>query len=434
MQITQALDLFIAIILIYFLLSTVCSGILEWFYQLFKKRNKILQKTILEYFYQPYDDNSSWGKAIYGHPQIQALKKRPGSVGPSYIPAQVFASVILDLVSVKVSPTEGAATDAGSASSDLKLTRFEKGISLIENHTRVKSLFRSFLASSNSFEELRSAIENWYDNYMDRVSGWFKRESKIYLFFIALPLAVLGNVNTIRLVDYYAKNEEERGKLVSLASTVVSDSPDSAIINIDRSLAAIAMIDTLGMPIGWKSKKEIGVITSKHILNKIDSIKKKMTESTEEFRAGFCGIRECVMIGKSGYTTAKCHKEFACGLKRLCPLDSISQEFLEKNRDEYQKFLNTSESQIDSLKQLYKTEQAVFASNEPGETVKKAWNVYHFGKSPREKFYVFLGWLITALAATQGASFWFQLLVRFVNIRNNGLKPAKAEGKLSAGG
>jgi hypothetical protein len=36
------------------------------------------------------------------------------------------------------------------------------------------------------------------------------------------------------------------------------------------------------------------------------------------------------------------------------------------------------------------------------------------------------GWLITALAASLGAPFWFDLLGRFINVRNAGKVPGRA--------
>jgi hypothetical protein len=39
------------------------------------------------------------------------------------------------------------------------------------------------------------------------------------------------------------------------------------------------------------------------------------------------------------------------------------------------------------------------------------------------------GWLITALAASLGAPFWFETLQRFVNIRGNGRLPAEVQKK-----
>jgi hypothetical protein len=38
-----------------------------------------------------------------------------------------------------------------------------------------------------------------------------------------------------------------------------------------------------------------------------------------------------------------------------------------------------------------------------------------------------VGWLITALAVTLGAPFWFELLSKLVNVRGSGPKPSRPE-------
>jgi len=40
----------------------------------------------------------------------------------------------------------------------------------------------------------------------------------------------------------------------------------------------------------------------------------------------------------------------------------------------------------------------------------------------------FLGFLVTGLAASQGAPFWFDILKKFVNVRLTGLRPAESTG------
>jgi hypothetical protein len=39
------------------------------------------------------------------------------------------------------------------------------------------------------------------------------------------------------------------------------------------------------------------------------------------------------------------------------------------------------------------------------------------------------GWLLTGLALSLGAPFWFDLLSKFINIRGAGEKPARADSK-----
>jgi hypothetical protein len=45
---------------------------------------------------------------------------------------------------------------------------------------------------------------------------------------------------------------------------------------------------------------------------------------------------------------------------------------------------------------------------------------------------VVCGWLLTALAASLGAPFWFDMLSRFVNIRNAGKAPSEKDPTASA--
>ncbi len=71
--------------------------------------------------------------------------------------------------------------------------------------------------------------------------------------------------------------------------------------------------------------------------------------------------------------------------------------------------------------------------NFPYYLTPKRWEKYYFrtrfilhetAKQPR----VLFGFLITALAITMGAPFWFDLLNRFVNIRAGGNKPSEDSG------
>ena len=54
------------------------------------------------------------------------------------------------------------------------------------------------------------------------------------------------------------------------------------------------------------------------------------------------------------------------------------------------------------------------------------WTNEHFENSPGWWARHLLGWMVTILAASLGAPFWFDILKRFVNIRNAGKVPAKS--------
>jgi hypothetical protein len=60
------------------------------------------------------------------------------------------------------------------------------------------------------------------------------------------------------------------------------------------------------------------------------------------------------------------------------------------------------------------------------------WSNEHFESSPVWWLRHLLGWIITILAASLGAPFWFDTLKRFVNIRSAGNVPAKSDGQPQA--
>jgi hypothetical protein len=52
-------------------------------------------------------------------------------------------------------------------------------------------------ASSNDIDKFKNNIAVWFDNSMDRVSGWYKRRTQWVSFVVALVIAVIFNVNIL---------------------------------------------------------------------------------------------------------------------------------------------------------------------------------------------------------------------------------------------
>src|ERR1700730_12495090 len=52
-------------------------------------------------------------------------------------------------------------------------------------------------ASSQDIDKFKNNIAVWFDNSMDRVSGWYKRRTQWVSFFVALAIAAIFNVNVL---------------------------------------------------------------------------------------------------------------------------------------------------------------------------------------------------------------------------------------------
>ena len=116
---SQVLEVVIGLVLMYLLLSLICSSIREGVEACLKARAGDLQRGIRELFQDR--DGTGLTKELYEHPLVYGLFKgeySPGKSGnlPSYIPSRSFAVALLDIVSRGPSaPTAATMSATGTA-------------------------------------------------------------------------------------------------------------------------------------------------------------------------------------------------------------------------------------------------------------------------------------------------------------------------------
>ena len=69
-------------------------------------------------------------------------------------------------------------------------------------------------------ENLEAEIAGRFDTAMDRVTGWYVRQTKLVLFVIGFSLAVVTNFDVIRYAGDLVKNEDLRAKIVAQAEVI----------------------------------------------------------------------------------------------------------------------------------------------------------------------------------------------------------------------
>lgn len=95
--------------------------------------------------------------------------------------------------------------------------------------SRRKELFEIFSVlldqANGDLTRLKKLIENWYDETMDRVTGWYKRQTFQLLFVIGIILAVLFNVDSIAIIKNLSKNSTARETLAGMAENYIEHHP-----------------------------------------------------------------------------------------------------------------------------------------------------------------------------------------------------------------
>ena len=187
----------------------------------------------------PKSGNLAMVQNFYDHPLIMSLyrgtytlpsKRKPlsGLTLPSYIPSGHFAYVVLDLL---------AEAGGQSSAGELNLDTIAAGASAIDNKKLAKMVQFALNNSGGDLDKARSFLESWFNATMDRVSGWYRRETQTILFWISLVACVVLNVNTVVIADSLYRSPSLRKTLEAQAEAYYNAKP-SAIdsLTTDRSV------------------------------------------------------------------------------------------------------------------------------------------------------------------------------------------------------
>src|SRR5712692_4126768 len=148
------LDIVIGVSFVYLLLALICTTVNEWIAGAFGLRARTLEAGIRQLLGRET-------AGFYEHPLIKGLS--PPGKRPSYIPAHIFSSAVLHMgpsqlvhdavAALKPKVTRGAPADDASA----------------------------------------AALEDWFNNAMDRVSGTYKRRMQVLTVAIAVAVTFVAN-------------------------------------------------------------------------------------------------------------------------------------------------------------------------------------------------------------------------------------------------
>ena len=249
MDLGAVLDIVIGLCFAYFLLALFCSWANEAVAVLLNRRGDYLFVGLREMLQDP-----KMLSRFVQHPLVESLDKvrtnarlltrarvnKNASHGlrrlifPSYLPTGTFSTVLLDLIS----PPGGAKlfATAHAAIGALPDAKLRGALQAIADR------------ADNDIEALRKGIEDWYGNTMDRVSGWYKNYTQLWLLVFGMFFAVAFNVDTFKIVRELWANPAARAMAVQAASSVATSE------DIKKALKEIEEAKSSGLKIALQEK------------------------------------------------------------------------------------------------------------------------------------------------------------------------------------
>jgi hypothetical protein len=166
---------------------------------------------------------------------------------PSYISSRSFADAVLDLV---VPNAQGQTTMAAIQTNIAKLPDPFK--------TSLGALAKN---ANGDVTKFRTSVEQWYDDHMDRVSGWYKRRTAWITLAFGAIIVVLLNLNALSIGrTLYTENAVSAAvSSVAAKTTPCTTVSQDCLSTLDGDLSAAA---SSGLPVGWgtvRACKEQGV-------------------------------------------------------------------------------------------------------------------------------------------------------------------------------
>ncbi|QEC68037.1 hypothetical protein FRZ67_12250 [Panacibacter ginsenosidivorans] len=326
--------------------KTTLGDRLDGFYHLLFKPNRLKTKKIASWF--------------YAHPLIKYLGEDNFFSKPAYISSSNFSKVILDLLhgidgndqmnvlNIKNSILSGTINTLSVSQKDKNhpaiqaITKLEKhdGIEFINKDTAL--FLRSlWMEAEGDLEKFRAKLENWFDDTMERATGWYKRYTKYILFIIGFLVAVAFNVDSVDIAKKLSRDPKLRDQMVQNASNFL------------------------------KENQQLGL--------QLQQMHDKKLDSTPVFQS-----------------TQRNYDSLAKRSKDL--MDSANA------------LVNGDIKNTNTLLGL-------------------GYNCDHYALShilfflyPDASFRNFIGWLLTALAISLGAPFWFDMLNKLMKLRGSGTK------------
>lgn len=370
----KLIEIIIAMILVYAMFSILTSILVELWNSVKKTRGKMLRNAI----YQMLDDslNLNYGALLLNHPLVNSMQNKMENRPFQYLHSGIFADALIDIIA------EQDMQSLGKPNTTI-IEAFNKGINNM-NESPFKRMLELMSLKATGYNDLKLGIEDWYNRNNERTTGWYKRKQKRVAFTFGLLIAVFLNIDSIHLLKVISMDANLRSNLVQASEGIVAD---YSLLDSTEKLSLEKQINVITASIN-KIETDTTAIAQWYLKTNAMLNRIKLTDSVNQSRVNHA----TQIIGLAG------HLQLPLGYSKSTFPRS---RFLPNN--EFAKLSESnhlSETELGTY--LYKRN---FTNN---------WETF---------MWWLIGMLITALMLSVGAPFWFELLVKFVNIRKAGIKP-----------
>jgi hypothetical protein len=297
---SQALDVAIGLVLMFALLSVVCSALNETIATVLSWRSEFLERGLRSMFgddlekpakgkrrrepEQALEDPSGGAsgggskvptvKLLAEHPLIRGGVQKPTTEAqppehpsrwdklqarmpwglrerfpkrrdfPSYLKPRTFSLVMLDTL------TGGPTAEPGEAAKSEDLfKKASEAAAIVPGPTGV-ALRTLVEEARGDVDRFRENLESWYDDTMTRVSGWYRRKVQVSLWVIAILVTLAMNADSLQVGRSLWQDDALRASVVAQAQKQVRDGASTGSVT-----ESVTDVKQLELPLGWSFER-----------------------------------------------------------------------------------------------------------------------------------------------------------------------------------
>ena len=214
------LTVVIGIIFVLLLLSLLATTIMELLASFFHLRGRNLIKALRnmlassdtgEQLLQEFQNNS-----LYKHLSQQYSRSTQGP--PSYVDSSTFQSILFEII------LKGEGVD-----------KLKEKIEALPDEDLRNVLNQLLRDADNELDGFKLNIEKWYNDVMDRASGWYKRYAQKILIWVGILIALVFNADTFSIYQRLASDPQTLQQVVSMAESYVQTQEETLVRPVDPS-------------------------------------------------------------------------------------------------------------------------------------------------------------------------------------------------------
>jgi hypothetical protein len=245
---SAVLDLAIGMIFVFLAVSLAASAVTEAIAGLFNWRSNTLLRGIKDLLNDP--NFNALAAQIYQHALINPRNNGAGTTeaaltinAPAYVQPMQFANALIDILDTGKPTVSTPAGDHPGRMVAGNIASMTAAINYVVPATANPQINAMLLGLVNrtggDIAQMKQELSAWFDNSMDRLSGFYKRRTQLINFVTALVLAGVLNISTLHVAK------------VLWLQPIDTRVADNAKDTLTDPLQALTILDKLPLPIGW---------------------------------------------------------------------------------------------------------------------------------------------------------------------------------------